>query len=99
MLDVHSYQPRRFDRRDHSSRDELLERVYAEFREMPCLRLTPAQTRRLLGLRTDVCARVLARLSADGRLTCEDQRYRVNDARSWPTARANTRIRVGVPTA
>jgi hypothetical protein len=92
MLDVHSYQSSRFDRRDHSSRDDMLERVYAEFREMPCLRLTPAQTQRLLALRADICARVLARLVADGQLTCEDQRYRVNDARSWPTAGPTTGI-------
>ena len=85
MLDVHSPQAFRIDRRTQSSRDDLLERVYGEFFEMPCLRLTAAQTQRLFGLRGDVCQRILAALVAGGSLTCEDQRYRLNDARNWPT--------------
>jgi hypothetical protein len=87
MLDVHSPQPSRIDRRNHSSRLELLERVYGEFQEMPCLRLTAAQAQRLFGLRADVCERLLTGLVADGWLVCESQRYRFNDARRWPTGR------------
>jgi hypothetical protein len=66
-------------------RDELLQRVYAGFQEMPCLRLTAAQAQRLFGLRADVCERLLTELVADGWLACESQRYRFNDARSCPT--------------
>jgi hypothetical protein len=92
MLDVHSPRPSRIDRRDDSSRHELLERVYGEFREMPCLRLTAAQARRLFGLRADVCERILAGLVADGRLACESQCYRFIDGRNWPAGR----LRAGV---
>ena len=88
MLDVHSPRPTtRVDRRNHSSRHELLDRVYGEFQEMPCLRLTTAQAQRLLGLRADVCERILVGLVASGWLACEQQRYRLNDARSWPAGR------------
>ena len=91
MLDVHSPQASRIDRRNHSSRIELLERVYGEFQEMPCLRLTTAQAGRLFALKPDVCERILAGLVADGGLAYESQRYRFNDARSWPTARTSAR--------
>ena len=49
------------DRRNHSQRQFLLDRVAGEFREMPCLRLTRAQAQRLFGLRADVCDRILIR--------------------------------------
>ena len=91
MLDVHATQPSRTDRRHNLSRQELIERVYGEFCEMPCLRLTAMQAQRLLGLRSDVCERVLTGLVADGRLACESHRYRFNDARTWPAARLQTR--------
>ena len=52
------------ERRNHASRDQLVRRVRAEFEEMPRMRLTAAQTKRLLGLREDVVARVLATLVA-----------------------------------
>jgi hypothetical protein len=93
MLDVHSSQPSRIDRRNHSSRAELLGRVYGEFHEMPCLRLTAAQARLLLGLKADICERILTGLVADGRLTYESQRYRLNDARSWPAGRLPATVR------
>ena len=91
MLDVHSPQPSSVDRRKHASRYELLDRVYGEFHEMPCLRLTAAQAQRLFGLSADVCEGILAGLVADGRLACENQRYRLNDARCWPVGRINAR--------
>ena len=84
MLDIHTPQPSRADRRYYASRDELRKRVGAEFHEMPCLRLTAAQARRLFGLRPDVCERILSELVARGWLACEDQCYRFNDARRWP---------------
>jgi hypothetical protein len=38
---------------------QLVRRVRSEFNEMPGLRLTPAQTARLLGLDQTVCQRVI----------------------------------------
>ena len=64
------------DRRNSSSRARVLERVRAEFREMPCLRLTRGQAQRLFGMRPDVCERVLAALLQEGTLRCgPDARY------------------------
>ena len=64
------------DRRDRASREAVIERVRSEFREMPCLRLSAAQARRLFGLRDDVCARVLTALVEDGFLVVgDDDRY------------------------
>jgi hypothetical protein len=66
------------DRRNSASRDRLLTRVRAEFREMPCLRLTFGQGQRLFGMRADVCERVFASLVRDGMLTPgPDARYGV----------------------
>ena len=53
------------DRRDVASRAELLQRIRSEFQEMPCLRLTSAQARRLFGLPPGVSERVLAALIAE----------------------------------
>jgi hypothetical protein len=50
------------DRRNADSRNALVRRVLVEFEEMPGMRLTQAQAQRLFGLRTDICARVLAAL-------------------------------------
>jgi hypothetical protein len=67
------------DRRDVSSREQLLRRVRAEFAELPCLRLTRAQAQRLFGLRPDVCDRVLATLVADYTIRLDiDARYRLS---------------------
>jgi hypothetical protein len=54
------------ERRNHASREALLRRVRAEFDEMPGLTLTFAQTRRLFGLRDDICVRMLNTLLRDG---------------------------------
>ena len=76
------------DRRSHPAREALVERVAAEFHEMPCLRLTPAQAQRLFGLKADASRRILSELVADGTLTRDgDQRYRLNDCRTWPFGR------------
>lgn len=64
------------ERRDHSARDELARRVLSEFREMPCLRLTPKQAQRLFGLRPDVSTRVIGELIRSGHLRKDaDGRY------------------------
>lgn len=57
------HEERAVERRNAASRANLLLRVMAEFAEMPGLRLTHAQARRLSGLREDVSVRVLAALS------------------------------------
>ena len=70
----------RSDRRDSSSRQQLLDRVRAEFVEMPCLRLTRLQAQRLFALRPDVCERVLTALVAERTLCRErDDRYRLQE--------------------
>ena len=64
------------DRRSGQARTQLLNRIRAEFREMPCLRLTCRQAQRLFGMRADVCERVFATLIGEGFLTCgHDARY------------------------
>jgi hypothetical protein len=72
------------ERRDHTSRERLLHRVYGEFQEMPCLRLTGPQARRLFGLRTDVCERVLATLVREEKLVNDGERYRLKDTAAPP---------------
>ena len=42
--------------------DEVLQRIQAEFVEMPGLRLTAPQAQRLWGLQSDVCDALLAAL-------------------------------------
>src|SRR3954451_2349114 len=59
----------RHDRRDYAPREGLVRRVHAEFQELPSLRLTAAQTQRLLNLRADICARVLQELTTAHLLT------------------------------
>jgi hypothetical protein len=68
------------DRRDPESREHLLRRIRSEFEEMPCLRLTAAQARRLFGLRYDICERLLQVLVSDRTLTYgRDQRYKLRE--------------------
>lgn len=50
----------------HDVNDLPLQRVRAEFLEMPGLRLTPEQARRLWGLDEPTCARVLELLLEEG---------------------------------
>lgn len=72
------------ERRDYESRRQLIRRVRAEFTEMPCVRLTRAQARRLFGLRADVCDRVLAELVSEQTMYCSenDQFHAQGDASS-----------------
>ena len=73
------------NRRNPAARDQLLHRVRAEFREMPCLRLTREQAQRLFGLRADISERVLAALVREGTLTCgPDGRYGMREAVGFP---------------
>lgn len=63
-------------RRDQAARERLLHRVLSEFREMPCLCLTPEQAQRLFGLRADISTRVISTLVAEGHLRLDsDGRY------------------------
>jgi hypothetical protein len=50
--------------------DEVLQRIQGEYVEMPGLRLTPAQARRLWGLESDVCTALLGSL-VDARFLVE----------------------------
>jgi hypothetical protein len=68
-----SAQPVVTERRDHTARRALLSRVAMEYDEMPALRLTAAQARRLFGLREDICARVFGILVQGGVLECDVQ--------------------------
>lgn len=52
----------RVERRVPGARERLLERVSAEFAEMPGLTLTLPQAMRLFALRQDICQRVMASL-------------------------------------
>ena len=72
------------ERRCPATRLALLQRVSGEFQEMPGMRLTTAQARRLFGLRADVCQRILATLIRQGWLSCDGECFRYNDARNWP---------------
>ena len=62
------YPPPARERRNVAARAAVLLRIRAEFHEMPCLRLTPAQAQRLFALRADICERVFAALVAEGTL-------------------------------
>jgi len=57
----------------------VVQRVRAEFLEMPGLRLTPAQARRLWNLEVDVCSDVIDALVAEAFLR-------------WTTSGAVTRV-------
>jgi hypothetical protein len=72
-LETDTYPMIRRERRDRESRDRLAHRVLAEFREMPCLRVTIAQAERLFGLREDVGARIIAALVDQGRLRRDEE--------------------------
>jgi hypothetical protein len=89
MLDHTIFGSSRGDRRNHTDRDALVQRVCAEFAEMPGMRLTAAQARRLFGLRSDVSDRVLATLVEQRSLVCDGDHYRFSEARnSLPTSTA-----------
>jgi hypothetical protein len=72
----------RGDRRNQTVRDALVQRVHAEFAEMPGMRLTAAQARRLFALRPDVSDRILASLVQQRSIVCDGERYRCNELRN-----------------
>jgi hypothetical protein len=60
---------------------QLLTRIFGEFREMPGLRLTPPQARRLLGLDIRTCFAALVLLEAAGALaTTRDGAFMLAEA-------------------
>jgi hypothetical protein len=71
--------------------DVLLERAFGEFVDMPGLRLTLPQAKRLWGLDEPTCARLLERLVEFGFLCRAGGDYaRATDGRiACPRARAN----------
>jgi len=74
--DIRTARRHQAERRDPVIRESLVHRVLAEFREMPCLRLTAPQAQRLFGLRPDISARVIGSLITSGQLRLdEDGRY------------------------
>ena len=73
------------ERRDTDARLLLLQRVSAEFMEMPCLRLTLGQAQRLFGLEPDVCERILTALLSEGTLNRgSDDRYTLSERTARP---------------
>jgi hypothetical protein len=68
------------ERRERGAREALVQRVTAEFREMPCLRITAGQAERLFGLRADVSARIISTLVQQGLLRVDEEgRYAMAD--------------------
>jgi len=68
------------ERRNVEERAALPRRVWEEFVEMPCLRLTEAQARRLFALRADVCQRILTRLvETKALIVGPDGRYQLRE--------------------
>ena len=51
----------------------VAERIRAEFNELPGLRLTRAQVRRLCSVDLRTCEQVLADLEREGFLSCDNQ--------------------------
>jgi hypothetical protein len=71
VVTVISYRQRddafsKIERRDPQSRERLVRRVVSEYQQMPGLRLSVLQARRLFGLDTAACERVLSGLVAIG---------------------------------
>jgi hypothetical protein len=67
------------DRRDRRARQAVVASVLTTFSNMPALTLTPPQTARLLGLKTDVSQRVLRQLVQQGLLWEAGGRYRLRE--------------------
>lgn len=60
------------ERRNHTAREQVVQRMRCEFAEMPGLHLTFAQVSRLLGLRPDICRRILTSLVSEGYLRTQE---------------------------
>jgi hypothetical protein len=59
---------RRNERRDVPARVQLLQRIQSEFAEMPGLRLTGEQARRLWSMPEEACERIFGELERAGML-------------------------------
>lgn len=72
-----------------ATRHQLLQRIYGEYLEMPGLRLTHAQARRLWGLDERTCAEVLDCLTEDGFLyrRADGTFARRSDGSAFPPSR------------
>lgn len=66
------------------------ERIQTEYLEMPDLKLTPAQVRRLCGLRTEVCEAAVRVLVANGFLHVATNGTLLRRARDLALARVHT---------
>ena len=82
MLDHTIFGSSRGDRRNQTVRDALVQRVRAEFAEMPGMCLTAPQARRLFGLRPDVSDRILTALVQQRSIVSDGERYRFNEGRN-----------------
>lgn len=60
----------------HTDASRLVERVLAEYREMPGLSLTERQAARFWGVEPAACVAALQTLVARGHLECSGGRYR-----------------------
>ena len=74
-----------------SPREELVQRVRGEYREMPSLRLTSSQAQRLFGLEPLTCAAILGALVKEKFLSCTSNGLFV---RSDPHVRAFAATRI-----
>lgn len=74
-----------------SPREELVQRVRGEYREMPSLRLTSSQAQRLFGLEPLACAAMLGALVKEKFLSCTSEGLFVRSDSHAP-AFAATRI-------
>jgi DNA-binding IclR family transcriptional regulator len=71
--------------------DRILQRIRAEYHEMPGLRLTREQAQRLFGLPEPTCTRLLDTLVADEQLTCRPDGTYVRRLEGLRVARATLR--------
>jgi hypothetical protein len=69
------WHPRSSERISDAEWSSTLNRIRAEFSEMPCLRVTPQQARALFGLPSPLSDWVLDRLSRDGFLESRNGEY------------------------
>ena len=78
--------------------DDVLRRVQGEFLEMPGLRLTEPQARRLWGLDAASCGR-LARRPGRREVSVPDTRWRVHAGRARDASESDARVatRLAVP--
>jgi hypothetical protein len=80
--------PPAFPHNDDRVIDQLLKRFWAEYAEMPGLRLTSAQARRLCSVDEGTCARVLDALTAaDLLVRGPDGRYALHGENEQPAMR------------